>query len=154
MPSPYLESALHTVFDASLNGAFDGLSGADALSSFLNGLSIGALLTNATSGAKGPRIFFANRAMAELCGYSKVELVGGTPKMLHGEKTSRAVAEGFRKTLETVGRASMRIVNYDANGAPYIAHVLGSKLDVPSRAENDLRIALMMREDQTQQYWS
>ena len=152
MTSPYLERALRTMFEASLDGAFKERNGSAAIFSFLNGISLGVLVTNAARAPAGPRIYFANDAFGRLCKYAPAALIGESPKMLHGADTDQAVATAFRATLEDQGQASMRIVNYDGEGAPYVAHVFGARLDIRAGLGDDLRIGLTIREDEIQRH--
>jgi PAS domain S-box-containing protein len=68
----------------------------------------------------GPRIRFANAAMAKLTGYSAEEMVGRTPRILQGQRTNRAMLAQLKSGLLQEGHFSGEAINYGKDGREYV----------------------------------
>ena len=67
----------------------------------------------------GPRIEYVNDAFAAMTGYESEEVLGETPRILQGPKTSRAVLDSIRAALEDGSDWAGETVNYRKDGTPY-----------------------------------
>ena len=67
----------------------------------------------------GPRIIYVNEAFTRMTGYSKDEVIGKTPRLLHGEKTNRAQLERIRQALETQQPMQTELMNYRKDGSEF-----------------------------------
>src|ERR1700710_3264978 len=67
----------------------------------------------------GPTIVYVNPAFTRLTGFSADEAIGQTPRILHGQGTSRIALDGIRTTLSEGRAAHERVLNFSKNGAPY-----------------------------------
>ncbi len=71
----------------------------------------------------GPTIVYVNDAMTRLSGYSAEELLGQTPRILQGEKTSVTTKILIRQHLENKQPLRCRILNYRKDGTSYWAEL-------------------------------
>jgi PAS domain S-box-containing protein len=67
----------------------------------------------------GPRILYVNEAFTRMTGYAPDEVVGKTPRFLHGAKTSRAELDKVRSALSHWQSASVEIINYRKDGSEF-----------------------------------
>ncbi len=67
----------------------------------------------------GPTIVYVNPAFTRLTGYSADEAIGQTPRMLHGQGTSRETLDAIRTTLTEGRSVQEKILNFAKCGAPY-----------------------------------
>lgn len=81
------------------------------------------ILTTAQLAIPGPVVLYANFAFRKMCSYSLDQLVGRSPRVLQGEKTAKAIVATFREELGRTGKASMKVVNYRADGTDYGVHI-------------------------------
>ncbi|WP_424134637.1 PAS domain S-box protein [Roseomonas chloroacetimidivorans] len=79
-----------------------------------------ALITEPDLAFPGPRIRFANAAMASMTGFSVEELVGKSPRILQGPRTDRAVLDRLKAGLSRERRFSGEVVNYRKDGSEYM----------------------------------
>ena len=80
----------------------------------------GVIVTQADQiDAPGPTIVYVNDAMARLSGYAADELLGQTPRLLQGEKTSVTTKILIRQHLEKKQPLRCRILNYRKDGSTY-----------------------------------
>jgi PAS domain S-box-containing protein len=77
------------------------------------------LVTDGEITARGPRIVFVNPAFSAFTGYSEADVIGRSPKMLQGPKTSRDVLARLRRDLVCGRRFSGRIVQYRKDGSEF-----------------------------------
>ena len=67
----------------------------------------------------GPKITFVNEAFVKMSGYLKEELIGKTPRVLQGPKTSRVELNKIRTALEKQSTFETEIINYNKKGQEY-----------------------------------
>ena len=77
------------------------------------------IITDAELDAPGPRIVYANPAFCRMTGYSADELVGATPRILHGPATDRSVLDRLRDELAENGSFLGRAINYRRDGTEF-----------------------------------
>ena len=67
----------------------------------------------------GPRIVFANAAFTRTTGYQLEEIIGLTPRILQGPRTSDAIRERLRTALKRWEPVEVEMLNYRKNGTPF-----------------------------------
>jgi PAS domain S-box-containing protein len=67
----------------------------------------------------GPRIVFVNDAFERICGYSRAEAIGRSPRFLQGEKTDRRVLAEIREALARRQPIRREVINYAKDGSEY-----------------------------------
>ena len=78
------------------------------------------LITEAdTIDGDGPRIVFANDAFERMTGYSREQVIGQTPRILQGPKTSRVELDRIRAALAAFKPVRAQLINYTAAQAEY-----------------------------------
>ena len=70
------------------------------------------LITDAELDWPGPRIVFVNPAFTQMTGYTAVEAIGNTPRILQGPRTDRLVLDRLRQNLEHGETFEGEAVNY------------------------------------------
>ena len=78
------------------------------------------IITEASLELPGPRIEYVNRAFTRMTGYGIEEIVGQTPRVLQGSKTSRELLDRLRIDLKTSESFHGETVNYRKDGSEYI----------------------------------
>ncbi|HEX7009903.1 MAG TPA: ATP-binding protein [Phycisphaeraceae bacterium] len=68
----------------------------------------------------GPRIIYVNPGFERMTGYQAHEVIGRTPRILQGPRTSRAVLDRLRKQLEQGLPFHGQTVNYRKDGSEFI----------------------------------
>ena len=71
----------------------------------------------------GPTILYVNGAFERMTGYPGAELVGQTPRLLQGEKTSLATRRALSRALRAGKRLKVALVNYRKSGEAYRCEV-------------------------------
>ncbi|MCU0497765.1 MAG: PAS domain-containing protein [Anaerolineae bacterium] len=66
-----------------------------------------------------PRIIFVNPAFCQMTGYQERELIGQTPRLLQGPKTSRETMTRLRERLAQGEPFSAEAINYRKDGSEY-----------------------------------
>jgi len=84
----------------------------------LAGLAI--VVTDTRLDPPGPVIRHVNRHFEAITGYSAAELIGRTPRLLHGPATDRKELDRLRTGLQTDGRFIGATVNYRRDGSTYL----------------------------------
>lgn len=64
----------------------------------------------------GPRIVFANKAFEQAMGYGRDEVIGLTPRILHGPRTERLELDRIRLCLEARQPIRTELINYTKSG--------------------------------------
>ncbi|WP_022836911.1 PAS domain S-box protein [Salisaeta longa] len=108
----------------------------------------------------GPRIKYVNPAFERMTGYTADEVIGQTPRVLHGPDTDPAVLDSLRGALEKGQSWRGETVNYRKDGTPFtvrwnvapvhapdgsIAHWVSAQRDVSQ--ERAMERALREREE-------
>src|ERR1700690_4476376 len=70
------------------------------------------------NGEAGFRIVYVNEAFCRTFEYSKVDVLGKSPRMLHGPETSAATIQEIRAVIHKGGSIRRRVLNYSRNGRP------------------------------------
>jgi PAS domain S-box-containing protein len=114
------------------------------------------MITDTDLSPDGPRIVFVNAAFTRVTGYAAAEVLGQSPRLLHGPKTDRAALARLQETLARGETFAGEIINYRKDGTELdlewevvplrnssgtITHFLATKRDISARkrAENELR---------------
>jgi PAS domain S-box-containing protein len=79
----------------------------------------GVMITDTTLDFPGPKILYVNEAFCRITGYNETELLGNTPRMLQGAKTSSEVRAKLRKALSENKQIREEIINYTKTGTPF-----------------------------------
>jgi len=83
----------------------------------------GVMITTADLSGDGPVMLYVNRAVEQLTGYSADELIGRSPRMLHGPRTLEVECRRIAAALETAEPVRAELVNYSKDGREYIIEV-------------------------------
>ncbi len=78
------------------------------------------MLTDAQLDPPGPVIRYVNPACEALTGHAAADLVGNTPRILHGPATDRSVLDAMRVALAADSGFEGRVINYRADGTPFV----------------------------------
>jgi diguanylate cyclase (GGDEF)-like protein/PAS domain S-box-containing protein len=71
----------------------------------------------------GPRIAFVNDAFEQETGYRRDEVLGKSPRFLHGPKTQQAELDRIRAAVENQVPVVAELINYRKNGEEYWVEV-------------------------------
>jgi len=77
------------------------------------------LITDSLLVPPGPRILWANPAFCRMSGYQLDELLGKTPRIMQGPKTSQETLKALRWCLKQGRVLKGATINYRRNGTPY-----------------------------------
>ncbi len=103
----------------------------------------------------GPRIVFVNDAFRRITGYAPEEVIGHSPRILHGARTQRPELDRIRSALQRMEPVRAELINYtrggeeiwleldlapvrDASGRP--THVVAIQRDVTERKRVQLQV--------------
>lgn len=67
----------------------------------------------------GPRIIYVNAAFEEMTGYGVEEVVGRSPRLLQGPKSSREVLDVIRDSLQSWRHCRVELINYRKDGSEF-----------------------------------
>ncbi len=98
------------------------LLGGDRLRPFevlVGHLTDGVVITEAERSEGGRRILWVNEAVERMTGYDASELVGKTPHVLQGPRTSREVSDRLRRAIDACQPVAAEMVNYRKDGTPF-----------------------------------
>jgi len=71
----------------------------------------------------GPRILYVNRAFEQMTGYTALEAIGQTPRMLQGPETSAEARARIRQALQNWQPITIELINYRKDGRPFWAEL-------------------------------
>ncbi len=71
----------------------------------------------------GPRILYVNRAFERMTGYTALEAIGQTPRMLQGPETSAEARARIRQALQTWQPITIELINYRKDGRKFWAEL-------------------------------
>lgn len=106
------------------------------------------VITEAELNFPGPKIIFVNPAFTEMTGYTALEVIGQTPRILQGPRTDKAVMRRLRQNLECGEVFNGEAIQYRKDGTEYwqkwqitplrdehgkITHYLGVQSDITER---------------------
>jgi PAS domain S-box-containing protein len=77
-------------------------------------------ITDAILDPPGPQIIYVNPAFERMTGYTRAEILGSTPRRLHGPRTSRAVLDRLRDRLQSGRPFHGETYNYRKDGSEFI----------------------------------
>lgn len=67
----------------------------------------------------GPRILYVNEAFTRMTGYSSEEVLGKSPRFLHGPETNRTELNRLGQALLKWESCEITVINYKKNGDPF-----------------------------------
>jgi PAS domain S-box-containing protein len=67
----------------------------------------------------GPRILYVNEAFSKITGYSAEEVLGKTPRILQGTKTSRTELDKVRQAISQWQSITVEVINYRKDGSEF-----------------------------------
>jgi PAS domain S-box-containing protein len=67
----------------------------------------------------GPRILYVNEAFTRMTGYTLEEVLGKTPRILQGSKSSRAKLDKVRAALSRWKSITVEVINYRKDGSEF-----------------------------------
>ncbi|UQA60301.1 hybrid sensor histidine kinase/response regulator [Polyangium aurulentum] len=71
----------------------------------------------------GPRIVFVNAAFERMTGYTREEVMGKSPRILQGPRTSREALDRIHQALERCAPICEEIVNYTKDGREFLIEI-------------------------------
>ena len=86
----------------------------------LDTLDEAVLVTGPELAPPGPIIEYVNPAAARMTGYDPHELLGQSPRLLHGPKTKQSMLKRLRDDLRAERRFQGETVNYRKDGTEYV----------------------------------
>jgi PAS domain S-box-containing protein len=89
------------------------------LSTAVEDMSTGVLITGPELEPPGPRIEYVNEAMTRITGYDREELVGETPRLLQGPRTDRDELERLKMRVSACRPFEGENVNYRKDDTLY-----------------------------------
>lgn len=109
-------------------------------------------------GPDGPRVLYVNEAFTRMTGYAPEDIVGKTPRVLQGPRTSRATLDRMRAALESWTPITLELVNYRKDGTPFwveislapaapeggwFTHWIAVQRDISERRTHEERLRLL-----------
>lgn len=85
----------------------------------LDAIGEAVLVTTPDLDAPGPVILYANPAFSRMTGYTREEVIGRSPRFLHGPETDRTVLDHVRESLSRGAAVQGETVNYRKDGSTY-----------------------------------
>jgi two-component system, cell cycle sensor histidine kinase and response regulator CckA len=77
------------------------------------------LITDAELNLPGPKIIFVNPAFTKMTGYTATEVMGQTPRILHGPRTDPTVLSRLRQDLQRGEASDGEGINYRKDGTEF-----------------------------------
>ncbi len=69
--------------------------------------------------SSGPRIIYCNAAFTRMTGYEEAEVLGISPRQLHGPETDRGALDRVHAALEAARPIELELLNYKKDGSPF-----------------------------------
>jgi len=91
------------------------------LESVVVGTSDGVLITDASGPT--PVIIYANQAMVTMSGYSRDELIGSVPDILHAHHTAQVELQKLKHAIESGTETRVELTNYTKQGNAFYVSV-------------------------------
>ncbi|WP_407530654.1 PAS domain-containing protein [Methylobacterium oryzisoli] len=95
----------------------------DLFRSVLDEAPVAIVVTDAVVERPGPTILYANTAFGRLTGRAPCDVIGLTPRFMHGRDTRRAVLDQFAIALKACERFHGFLTNYRADGSRYVVEI-------------------------------
>lgn len=67
----------------------------------------------------GPRIVYVNGAFERMSGYTAADVIGRTPRLLQGPRTTRVELDRLRTAIEAWDTCRVAVTNYRKDGTPF-----------------------------------
>ena len=67
----------------------------------------------------GPKILYVNEAFSKITGYAAEEVLGKTPRILQGPKTSRTELDKIRQAISQWQSITVEVINYRKDGSEF-----------------------------------
>jgi PAS domain S-box-containing protein/diguanylate cyclase (GGDEF)-like protein len=90
-----------------------------AFSQIVEAINDVVIVTTSDFDPPGPAIVYVNPAFTRLTGYSAAEVIGRSPRILQGPRTSRRTLDAMREGLRAGREVHEKVLNYSKAGAPY-----------------------------------
>lgn len=91
-----------------------------AMESVAERVNDSVIITTSDTKLPGPTIVYVNPAFCKKTGYSPVEVIGKSPRILQGPATEKAVIDRLRENLKNDEDFHGSTINYKKNGQPYV----------------------------------
>jgi PAS domain S-box-containing protein len=119
------------------------------------------VITDANLELPGPKVVFVNPAFTRMTGFEPEQILGKTPRILQGLKTSRTVLDRLQENLRSGEGFSGETVNYRADGMEFdiewrvaplrnsaneITHFVAIQRDITRRKAAEMAIEATQRE--------
>ncbi|PXA04285.1 hypothetical protein DDZ13_07050 [Coraliomargarita sinensis] len=104
------------------------------------------------SDESGLKIVYANQAFYDFTGYTEDEVIGNSPRMLHGDKTDPESRKRIEEAITQKKPVRLTLINYHKDGTPFwnevsifplknkygeVTHFVGIERDVTARKERE-----------------
>ncbi|MEM1058276.1 MAG: PAS domain S-box protein [Verrucomicrobiota bacterium] len=89
------------------------------LKAAVDALDESIIITDGLAEPPGPRILYVNEAHCRLTGYHFAELIGQSPRIFHGPKTSREALDRIRRKMLAGLPVNSEVINYRKNGTEF-----------------------------------
>lgn len=81
------------------------------------------MITDADTGADGPRIVYVNAAFTRITGYTAEQVLGRSPRLLQSPDADLSALTRIRSAMAHRQPIQLEILNRRADGSPYRAHL-------------------------------
>lgn len=106
----------------------------------IDGDNYTVIVTDNQLDAPGPVILFVVGDVAGLTGYSAIELLGKTPRILQGAETNPATLKSLREACERGDYFEGSMINYRKDGTPFVMGLVISPIIVNSNIQYYLAV--------------
>ncbi len=90
---------------------------------FAEPLDVAVVLTDTDLDRPGPTVLYANPAFLRMSGYGSGEVLGHSPRLLQGPRTSREATMQIQRALRLEGRFLGCLQNYRKCGEAYLCEI-------------------------------